>query len=244
MEIFFDFETTGTDIARDSITQFTFMKNETSEYFGSLVNPKQPISSEAVKITGITNADVERYPPFGHFIPKILDFIGDEPVYLIAHNGDRFDKLLLIRFLQENGYSMPSTWKFIDTLKLSRIRYPLEKSHRMDNLRERFNLSTKNNHSANKDVFDLAIIYKGLKQNDSSKTLHELSLHYVSFGKYKGSDFRTVPKSYIDYLIQNQVYLYQEDVFCYLQSISQIPKKRKLYRKLSWSKNEQQRKHM
>ena len=39
----------------------------------------------------------------------------------------------------------------------------------------------------------------------------------------------------IDYLIQKQVYLYQEDVFCYLQSVSQIPKERKLYRKLSWN---------
>ncbi len=226
MEIIFDFETTGTDYATDSITQFTFLKKKTGEYFASLVNPKQPISIGAIETTGITNVDVERYPPFEHLIPQILDFIGDEPVYLIAHNGDRFDKLFLFRFLRNNGYSIPSTWKFIDTLKLSRIRYPLEKSHRMDDLRERFHLSTKNNHSANKDVFDLAIIYDGLKQNDSPKTLHELSLHYVSFGKYRGSDFRMLPKSYIDFLIEKQVYLDKEDVFCYLQTIARIPKKK------------------
>ncbi len=236
MEIIFDLETTGTDYATDAITQFTFLKKQTGEYFASLVNPKQPISLGAIQTTGITNVDVEFYPPFEHFIPQILDFIGDEPVYLIAHNGDRFDKLLLFRFLRSNGYSIPSTWKFIDTLKLSRIRYPMETSHRMDSLRERFQLSTKNNHSANKDVFDLAIIYDGLKQNDSPEKLHEMSLHYVSFGKHRGSDFRTLPTSYIDYLIRNQVYLYQEDVFCYLQSTSQIPKKKKLYRKLSWNK--------
>ena len=225
MEIIFDFETTGTDYATDAITQFTFLKKKTGEYFGSLVNPKQPISLGAIETTGITNIDVEIYPPFEHFIPQILDFIGDKPVYLIAHNGDRFDKLLLFRFLRNNEYSIPSTWKFIDTLKLSRIRYPLETSHRMDDLRERFHLSTKNNHSANKDVFDLAIIYDRLKQNDSPKTLHELSLHYVSFGKYRGSDFRTLPKSYIDFLIEKQVYLDKEDVFCYLQSTSQIQTK-------------------
>lgn len=216
-EIIIDFETTGLDYANDKIIQYTFLNNETKEYISGYVNPQRPMNLEASKVTGITDIDLKEYRPFSSHVDKILDFIGQEDnVFFIAHNGDHFDKLFFIRELQSCGKSLHPSWKFIDTLKLSRYFRPDLKQHTMDSLRTEFNLSTKNNHSASKDVFDLSMIYNHFRKDHCVEELHDISFHYISFGKYRGNDYRKLPLDYLDFLIQKKVYLNQPDLCSFL----------------------------
>jgi DNA polymerase III alpha subunit (gram-positive type) len=216
-EIIFDFETTGLDYTKDRIIQYTFLNNDTNEYISGYVNPQCPMTSRASEITGITDIDLKEYKPFSYHVKKILDFIGEDgEIYLIAHNGDCFDKLFLSAALQSCGKSLSSCWKFIDTLKLYRYFYPDYSRYTMDFLRDTMNLSTKNNHSAAKDVFDLSVIYNNLRERYKVKELFDISFHYINFGKYRGNDFRKIPKDYLDFLVQKKVYLNQPDLFSFL----------------------------
>jgi DNA polymerase III alpha subunit (gram-positive type) len=217
-EIIFDFETTGLDYTKDAIIQYTFLDYQTDEYISGYVNPQRPMTKKASEITGVTDIDLKEYQPFSHHVEKILNFIGNEKyTYLVAHNGDRFDKLFFSAALQSCGKSLSPFWKFIDTLKLYRHFSPEYTQYTMDFLREKMNLTTKNNHSATKDVFDLSLLYHHLRKNYHVKNLHDTSFHYINFGKYKGGDFRNIPKDYLDFLIQQKIYLTNPDVFCYLQ---------------------------
>ena len=178
-EIIFDFETTGLDYTKDRIIQYTFLNNDTNEYISGYVNPQCPMTSRASEITGITDIDLKEYKPFSYHVKKILNFFGEDgEIYLIAHNGDCFDKLFLSAALQSCGKSLSSCWKFIDTLKLYRYFYPDYSRYTMDFLRDTMNLSTKNNHSAAKDVFDLSVIYNNLRERYKVKELFDISFHY------------------------------------------------------------------
>ena len=217
-EIIFDLETTGLDYTKDAIIQYTFLNYQTDEYISGYVNPQRPMTKEASDITGVTDIDMKEYQPFSNHVEKILNFIGKEKeTYLIAHNGDRFDKLFLSAALLSCGKSLSPFWKFIDTLKLYRHFFPEYPQHTMDFLREKMNLTTKNNHSAAKDVFDLSLLYHDLRKNHHVKTLFDISFHFINFGKYKGEDFRNIPKDYLDFLIQRKIYLTNPDLLCYLQ---------------------------
>ena len=121
VKIIFDLETTGLDYTKDAIIQYTFLNYQTDEYISGYVNPQRPMTKEASDITGVTDIDLKEYQPFSNHVEKILNFIGKEKeTYLIAHNGDRFDKLFLSAALLSCGKSLSPFWKFIDTLKLYR----------------------------------------------------------------------------------------------------------------------------
>ena len=202
MEIIFDLETTGTDTNNDKITQYTFLNIKTNTFIASYVNPEKPIHPDAVKITGITDIDLQDKLPFTYHIQKILDFITQKntPTFLIAHNGDSFDRQILANEFKRAGSDFPifQYFKFIDTVKLSRaLFHDVLEDHSLKSLRRYCNLSTNNSHSATKDVFDLAVVYNLFKQKMDLNKLHDLSFHYIPFGKYKGQDFRNIPQDYI-----------------------------------------------
>jgi DNA polymerase III subunit epsilon len=210
--IFFDFETTGLDIlgnnATDKIIQFMFLESESMEYYSSFVNPEKKISPKTIKLNGITSFDVERYKPFSFYLPKIIDFIGTETVYLVAHNGDSFDKPLLLQEMRKNGFPVPPNWFFIDSLKLSRKFLTHLPNHKMDTLRKHFNLSHKNSHLATKDVCDLQSIYQKLvgdKTPDEIYTTCEEIKQYMSFGEHKNELIKDVPIEYLIWALRNSV---------------------------------------
>ena len=212
-EIVFDLETTGLE-PYDRITQYTFLNIETNEFIASYVKPEIPIHPKAVAVTGITDLDLKDKQTFHHHISKILDFIIDtndtEPTYLIAHNGDTFDRQILAQEFQRCGSRFPifQHFRFIDTVKLSRklLHNELE-SHKLDSLRNYCNLSSDNAHSAAKDVFDLAIVYNEFKKNNTVEELYEISFHFFPFGKHRGKDFREIPEEYIkNFILKKEIY--------------------------------------
>ena len=116
----FDLESTGANIATDRIIQIYILKvmpDGTTEEYEALVNPKMPISPEAITVHGITDADVADAPAFwriGHDIEKFL-----EGCDIGGYNSNRFDiPLLLEEFYRMQVNFDLSNRKMVDVFKI------------------------------------------------------------------------------------------------------------------------------
>ncbi|MCX6645048.1 MAG: exonuclease domain-containing protein, partial [bacterium] len=153
--VFFDLETTGTDIFRSEIIEIAAVKahlkgGEVRElgYFHSLVKPDNPIPKSAESVHGITDKDVRDAPHAIDILPRFLEFIGDSP--LAGHNIDTFDFPILKRYAGSLlNRVVPNLT--LDTLPLSRRLFPGE-PHRLPVLAEKFGIDTGASHRALDDV--------------------------------------------------------------------------------------------
>ena len=94
--VFFDLETTGTNIVSDRIVEISYHKvspNGREETKTIRVNPEMPIPKEASDIHGITDADVANCPTFKAVAKEIARDI--EGCDLAGYNSNRFDIPLL-----------------------------------------------------------------------------------------------------------------------------------------------------
>jgi DNA polymerase III subunit epsilon len=94
--VFFDLETTGTNIFTDRIVEIALVKqqpNGTVETLSHRVFPEMRIPPEATAIHGITDADVALEPTFKHLAPVIVEFI--RGCDLSGYNVKRFDLPML-----------------------------------------------------------------------------------------------------------------------------------------------------
>ena len=76
--VFFDLESTGTNVRRDRIVEFCFIKvlpDGSRENFTSRVNPQMLIPIESTEIHSITDADVADCPSFYDLASKVKTFI-------------------------------------------------------------------------------------------------------------------------------------------------------------------------
>lgn len=102
--VFFDLETTGTNIVSDRIVEIAYLKiypngNEESKRY--LVNPEIPIPQEVTAIHGISDEDVKNEPVFKELAKIIAKDI--EGCDLAGYNSVRFDlPLLAEEFLRAN----------------------------------------------------------------------------------------------------------------------------------------------
>lgn len=114
--IFFDLETTGTDIANDRIVEISYLKvhpNGMEETKTLLINPGVPIPIEASEVHGIYDKDVASAPTFKE-VAKIIarDFEGAD---LAGYNSNRFDvPLLAEEFIRADADIDMTKRKFID----------------------------------------------------------------------------------------------------------------------------------
>ena len=100
--IFFDLETTGTNILRDRIVEISYIKvmpsgNETERTLR--INPGMPIPAEATAIHHITDDDVKNAPPFKQVAQELANvFLGCD---IAGFNSNRFDvPMLMEEFLR------------------------------------------------------------------------------------------------------------------------------------------------
>lgn len=94
--VFFDLETTGTNIAKDRIVEMSALKvspNGSEEIKTWLVNPGMPIPKEASDIHGITDDQVADKPLFKQLAKEIWKFMHDAD--FAGYNSNRFDVPLL-----------------------------------------------------------------------------------------------------------------------------------------------------
>ncbi len=117
-----DFETTGLDPALDEVVEFAAVRVEDGEiglHIASLCKPSRPIPPGATRVHGITDRMVRFAEPFSHFLPTLLDFIGEDTV--VGHNL-AFDMGFLQAACQkQNIVFAPSQ---VCTLQMARKLFP------------------------------------------------------------------------------------------------------------------------
>lgn len=114
--IFFDLETTGTNILKDRIVEISAIKlwpDGREEVKSRRVNPECHIPEEATAVHHITDDDVRECPTFGQLAKSMHDFF--EGSDIAGFNSNKFDVPLLIEEFARQGLSFNvSDRRFID----------------------------------------------------------------------------------------------------------------------------------
>lgn len=167
--IYYDFETTGLNQYHDKIIEYAFITEKDNvkekEIFTSLVNPETKLDNKIISITKITDDMLLNKTPIWQQLPKIIKFIESDygNKYLIAHNNDGFDKIILYNTLKKYDYDCKNyTWSFIDTLLLAKKLLPNIKSYSLKNLCEHFNIRVSGAHRALEDTKMVRKLYHAL----------------------------------------------------------------------------------
>ena len=114
--VFFDLETTGTNIVTDRIVEISYLKispNGREESKTIRINPEMHIPEQVTAIHGITDEDVADCPRFKEVAREIArDFEGCD---LAGYNSNRFDiPLLAEEFLRAEVDIDMKKRKFVD----------------------------------------------------------------------------------------------------------------------------------
>lgn len=114
--IFFDLETTGTDINKDRIVEICYLKvwpNGNEDAHNLRINPEMHIPEEASAVHGIFDADVKDCPKFKEVAKNIAkDFEGCD---IAGFNSNRFDVPLLAEEFLRAGVDIDlARHRFID----------------------------------------------------------------------------------------------------------------------------------
>lgn len=128
--VFFDLETTGTDIVKDRICSISAIKvqpNGTTEELDLYVNPEMPIHPEATKVHGITNEFIQHKPIFKDLAPRLMEFF--KGCDMAGFNSNHFDIPLLAEEFGRCGIDMPEKGtKFIDVFRVYQKMEPRDLS--------------------------------------------------------------------------------------------------------------------
>lgn len=114
--IFFDLETTGTDIVRDRIVEISMLKvlpDGSEQVKTRRINPEMPIPAEASAVHHITDEDVKDCPTFRQIARSLKEFVvGCD---FGGFNSNRFDLPLLVEEFLRVGVDIDlSQARFID----------------------------------------------------------------------------------------------------------------------------------
>lgn len=143
-----DLETTGVKYFKDKIIEIAAVKYSNLEevaVFETLINPGVPIPKTVIRLTGITQEDVENAPSFESIQDTFLDFVADLP--LVGHNILNFD----IRFI-EHAMQRPIHNAVIDTLNIARDTIPGLPNYKLSTLKEILGIDVGQSHRALADV--------------------------------------------------------------------------------------------
>lgn len=114
--VILDLETTGVNIATDRIVEFSALKVSPGggeEWLTLRLNPGIPISPEATRVHGITDADVANEPHFKGVARRIASFL--EGCDLAGFNSMKFDiPILSEEFLRVNVDFNPARHRYVD----------------------------------------------------------------------------------------------------------------------------------
>ncbi|SPN73544.1 DNA polymerase III polC-type,DNA polymerase III subunit epsilon,Uncharacterized protein conserved in bacteria,DNA polymerase III, alpha subunit, Gram-positive type,Exonuclease [Chlamydia serpentis] len=206
--IFYDTETTGTQIEKDRVIEIAAYNSVTQESFLTYVNPEIPIPEEASKIHGITTDMVISAPTFPEAYEGFRKFCGNSSI-LVAHNNDAFDFPLLAKECLRHSLE-PLTNRTIDSLKWARKYRPDLPKHNLQYLRQVYGFCENQAHRALDDVIILQKVFSALTGDlQPNQILNLLKENYhpkifkMPFGKYKGQPLVDIPRSYFEWL-ENQ----------------------------------------
>ncbi|MDR0864530.1 MAG: 3'-5' exonuclease [Candidatus Symbiothrix sp.] len=114
--VFFDLETTGTNIVSDRIVEISYLKvfpNGDEESKTRRINPEMPIPPQSTEIHGISDEDVKDAPTFKAIAKSLAAQI--EGCDLAGYNSNRFDIPLLAEEFLRSGVEIDMMkHKFVD----------------------------------------------------------------------------------------------------------------------------------
>ncbi len=158
---YLDLETTGATPLKDRITEIALVRFDNGvevARWQTLVNPEQPIPFFIQQLTGIDNEMVAAAPKFAEVADKLLSFL--EGSVLAAHNV-RFDHGFIKSEFKRLDYTLRQ--KVICTVKLSRLLYPQYRSHGLDAIMLRHNITSIARHRAMGDVESILAFLESAK---------------------------------------------------------------------------------
>jgi DNA polymerase III subunit epsilon len=145
----FDTEATGLEPSRgDEIVSIGAVRIVNGrllhhESFEQLVDPRKPMSTEAVRITGIDASMLEGQPTIDQVLPQFHRFCED--TVLVAHNA-AFDMRLLQ--IKEQAGGVRFTQPVLDTLLLAAVLHPNLETIRLEAIAELFGINVIGRHTA------------------------------------------------------------------------------------------------
>ncbi len=204
-----DFETTGVDPRKDDIIEVGAVvwdvdKKKPAAIYSDLIPADRPLSDEVMKVTGLTDDDLRRFGQPQDVVFKKLSNLAGKCQYIVAHNGNKFDKLFLERLLQQQplpNFNLP----WIDTL--TDIPYPDSiVTRKLSYLAAEHGFLNMFNHRA---VFDVLTMMKVVSQYDFNHILKTLNspmlkivaqVTYDEKAKAKDMGFRWDPNQRVWYM--------------------------------------------
>lgn len=147
----FDLETTGFDAETNRIIEVGvvhFYKGQVQDSFNWLIDPECKIPEEIVKITGITQADVEGKPKFHEMVLQLMDVLKDRG--LVAYNLP-FDRKFLTQNFERLGYHWFSNQPSFDPLIYAHHIFP-NQSNKLGNVAQRLGVTLEGAHRACNDA--------------------------------------------------------------------------------------------
>lgn len=141
-----DLETTGLDCQRDAIIEIGAVKfrgQEVLDTWSSLVNPKRSIPHKVIRLTGISQEEVEGAPPIHSLLPYLRRFVGTYPI--VGHSIS-FD----LEFLGNCGLFLDNAP--IDTFELAGILMPHAARYSLGTLVDELGLEFPTQHRAPADA--------------------------------------------------------------------------------------------
>lgn len=149
--VVFDLETTGIRQDLDEIIEISALKvrgHQVTEEYSTLVNPGRHIPRGATAVNGITDEMVKDAPEIAEALEGFLGFIGND--ILVGHNIHTFDLGFICRDAMDVlGREICND--YIDTLYLSRQCLTQLSHHKLSDVADHFNISTKGAHRALND---------------------------------------------------------------------------------------------
>jgi len=147
---FLDLETTGATPLKDRITEIALVRIEHGievARWQTLVNPQTAIPPFIQQLTGISNEMVQNAPTFAEVADTLAGYL--DGAVMAAHNV-RFDHGFLKSEFRRIGRNLRQ--RVMCTVKLSRMLYPQHRSHSLDAIMQRHQLTTQSRHRAMGDV--------------------------------------------------------------------------------------------
>jgi len=220
--VVFDLETTGFSQEKCRIIEIGAVKvkgGKVVERFSEFVDPGFPIPPHITKLTSITDAEVSGKGGYEVWIPKFLEFCGDDPV--VGHNA-MFDVGFVSHYSDLLGLKFdPSV---VDTLGLSHLLLKDLYRNKLDNVAKEVGVNLGNHHRAVDDAEATAGIFLKFREMLAARGINDLNvllkadimdedtirkLHGYSFDILVKNDFgrtnlyRLVSAAHIDYFYIN-----------------------------------------
>ena len=229
----FDLETTGLSVLDDDITEFGAVKirnGQEIDRLQSLIRPNKRISEKITNLTHITNEDVKNAPTIDEFLPKILEFFGDD--VLVAHNAS-FDVGFLNELLKRHNLS-PISNPWVDSLALAWKLLPDLKFFRLGNVARHYRIAYDGEvaHRADYDADVLASVFNMMLHD----LMHDDHMSLLDLNRLECKDaYKIVRPKHMCVLaknktgLKNMFKLVSESNTEYFEKVPRIPRERLNY---------------